>query len=75
MRKLGSTIEPLIEPALLRQGFTINKMIANWAQIVGEISDWCTPVSISFPKNSRVGGTLKLNISSGRGPEALAITV
>jgi hypothetical protein len=74
MRRLSTMIDPLIEPALLKRGFAINKLVSHWPQIVGDIAEWCRPAGLSFPRDSQREGTLKLQIASGRGPQAQAMS-
>ncbi len=38
------------------------------------MSSWCRPDAVSFPHDSRTDGTLKLQISSGHGPQAQALS-
>ena len=74
MRRLSTMVDPLIEPALLKRGFAINKLISHWQFIVGDIAKWCRPDSLSFPRGCQSDGTLKLQIVSGRGPQAQAMS-
>lgn len=74
MRRLSTMVDPMIEPALLKRGFAINKLISHWPQIVGDIAEWCRPAGLSFPRDSQRDGTLKLQIASGRGPQAQAMS-
>ena len=74
MRRLSTMVDPLIEPALLKRGFAINKLISHWQVIVGDIAKWCRPDSLSFPRGCQSDGTLKLQIVSGRGPQAQAMS-
>ena len=67
-------VDPLIEPAVLKRGFAINRLVSHWQDIVGDIAVWCRPARISFPQGSQRDGTLKLHIASGRGPEAQAMS-
>ena len=74
LRRLSTMVEPLIEPALLKRGFAINRLVSHWQDIVGDIAVWCRPARISFPKGSQRDGTLNLQIASGRGPQAQAMS-
>ena len=74
MQRLSSMIEPMIEPSALNRGFAINRLVSHWDEIVGDIAQWCRPDGISFNRNSRIDGTLKLQIASGRGPQAQAMS-
>ena len=74
MRRLSTMVDPLIEPALLKRGFAINRLVSHWQDIVGDIAMWCRPARISFPQGSRRNGTLKVQIASGRGPQAQAMS-
>ena len=74
MRRLSRMVDPLIEPAVLKRGFTINRLVSHWQDIVGDIAIWCRPARISFPQGNQRDGTLKLQIASGRGPQAQAMS-
>ena len=74
LRRLSTMVDPLIEPALLKRGFAINRLVSHWQDIVGDIAMWCRPARISFPKGSRRDGTLKVQIASGYGPQAQAMS-
>ena len=63
-------IEPMVAPAAQERGFAISRLILHWRDIVGDLSEWCRPASIQFTRDSRNNGTLKLQIASGRGPQA-----
>ena len=67
-------VEPMIAPSARERGFAISRIISHWNDIVGSLSEWCRPASIHFPRGSRNNGTLKLQIASGRGPQAQAVT-
>ena len=74
MRRLSTMIEPMIAPSAKERGFAISRLISHWREIVGDISEWCRPADIHFTRGSRNNGTLKLQITSGRGPQAQAIS-
>ena len=74
MRRLSTMIEPMIAPSARERGFAISRLIAHWNNTVGSLSEWCRPTDIHFPRGSRNNGTLKLQIASGRGPQAQAMT-
>lgn len=67
-------IEPMVAPSARERGFAISRIISHWHDIVGSLSEWCRPADIHFPHGSRNNGTLKLQIVSGRGPQAQAMT-
>lgn len=74
MRRLSTMIEPMVAPSARERGFAISRIISHWHDTVGDLSDWCRPTNIQFPRGSRNNGTLKLQIASGRGPQAQAMT-
>ena len=74
MRRLSTMIEPMIAPSAKERGFAISRLISHWHEIVGDISEWCRPADIHFPRGSPNNGTLKLHIVSGRGPQAQAMS-
>ena len=74
MKRLSTMIDPMIAPSAKARGFAIGRIVSHWHDIVGNISSWCRPDTVSFPRNSRTGGTLRLQITSGRGPQAQAIS-
>ena len=66
-------IEPMVAPSARERGFAISRIISHWHDIVGSLSEWCRPADIHFPRGSRNNGTLRLQIASGRGPQAQAM--
>ena len=74
MRRLSTMIEPMVAPSAREHGFAISRIISHWHDTVGSLSKWCRPATIHFPRGSRNNGTLKLQIESGRGPQAQAMT-
>jgi len=74
MRRLSTMIEPMVAPSANERGFAISRLISHWHDIVGDTAAWCRPADIHFPRGSRNNGTLKLQIASGRGPQAQAIS-
>ena len=67
-------IEPMVAPSAQERGFAISRLISHWHDIVGDTAAWCRPADIHFPRGSRNNGTLKLQITSGRGPQAQAMS-
>ena len=74
MRRLSTMIEPMVAPSANERGFAISRLISHWHDIVGDTAAWCRPADIHFPRDSRNNGTLKLQITSGRGPQAQAMS-
>ena len=74
MRRLSTMIEPMVAPSANERGFAISRLISHWYDIVGDTAAWCRPADIHFPRGSRNNGTLKLQIASGRGPQAQAMS-
>ena len=74
MRRLSTMIEPMVAPSANERGFAISRLISHWHDIVGDTAAWCRPADIHFPRGSRNNGTLKLQIASGRGPQAQAMS-
>jgi hypothetical protein len=74
MRRLSTMIEPMVAPSANERGFAISRLISHWPDIVGDTAAWCRPADIQFPRGSRNNGTLKLQIASGRGPQAQAMS-
>jgi len=74
MKRLSTMIDPMIAPSARERGFAIGRILTHWHDIVGDCAAWCRPDSVSFPKNSRTDGTLRLQIASGRGPQAQAMS-
>ena len=67
-------VDPMIAPSARARGFTIGRILSQWPDIVGEMASWCRPDAVAFPRDSRSDGTLKLQIASGRGPLAQAMS-
>ena len=74
MKRLSTMIDPMIAPSAKARGFAIGRIVSHWHDIVGDMSFWCRPESVSFPHDSRTDGTLRLQIASGRGPQAQAMS-
>ena len=67
--RLGRITEGLLGPALAARGFTHSRIVTSWPGIAGEAAAWSEPANISFPRGKSDGGTLVVNVRSGRGPE------
>ena len=74
MKRLSTMIDPMIAPSAKARGFAIGRILSHWYDIVGDMASWCHPDTVSFPRDSRTDGTLKLQIASGRGPQAQALS-
>jgi hypothetical protein len=74
MKRLSTMIDPMIAPSAKARGFAIGRIVSHWHDIVGDVSSWCRPDAVSFPRDSRTDGTLRLRIASGRGPQAQALS-
>ena len=74
MRRLSTMIEPMVAPSAQERGFAISRLISHWHDIVGDTAAWCRPTDIHFPRGNSNNGTLKLQITSGRGPQAQAMS-
>ena len=74
MRRLSTMIGPMVAPSARERGFVISRIVSHWNDVVGSLSEWCRPADIDFPRGSRNNGTLKLQIASGRGPQAQAMS-
>ena len=74
LKRLSTMIDPMIAPSARARGFAIGRILSHWHDIVGDMSSWCRPDAVSFPRDSRTNGTLRLQIDSGRGPQAQAMS-
>ena len=74
MKRLSTMIDPMIAPSAKARGFAIGRILSHWHDIVGDMASWCRPDTVSFPRDRRTDGTLKLKIASGRGPQAQAMS-
>ena len=74
MKRLSTMIDPMIAPSAKARGFALGRIVSHWHDIVGDVSSWCRPDAVSFPPNSRTDGTLRLQIATGRGPQAQAMS-
>ena len=74
MKRLSTMIDPMIAPSAKARGFTIGRIVSHWQDIVGDMSSWCRPDAVFFPRDSRTDGTIRLQIASGRGPQAQAMS-
>ena len=66
-------IGPMVAPSARYRGFAVSRLVSHWHDTVGDLSDWCRPADIHFPRGGRKNGILKLQIESGRGPHAQAM--
>ena len=67
-------LDPMIAPSAKSRGFVIGRIVSHWHDIVGDMSSWCRPDAVTFPRDSCSDGTLRLQIASGRGPQAQAMS-
>ena len=74
MKRLSTIVDPMIAPSAKARGIAIERIVSHWRDIVGDMSSWCRPDAVSFPRDSRTDGTLRLQITSGRGPQAQAMS-
>ena len=74
MKRLSTMIDTMIAPSTKARGFAIERIVSHWHDIDGDMSSWCRPDAVSFPRDSRTDGTLRLQITSGRGPQAQAMS-
>ena len=74
MKRLSTMIDPMIAPSAKARGFAIGRIVSHWHDIVGDMSSWCRPDAVSFPRDKHTDGTLRLQIASGRGPQAQAMS-
>ena len=74
MKRLSTMIDPMIAANAKARGFAIGRILSHWHDIAGDMAPWCRPDTLSFPRDSRTDGTLKLQIASGRGPQAQAMS-
>lgn len=69
-RHVAQFVEKLVTPLVHKMGFASAALILDWAKIVGpQLALHTEVVKASFPKGSRTGGTLYLNVTSGLGME------
>ena len=64
MKRLSSMIDPMITPSAKARGFAIGRILSHWHDIVGDMASWCRPDTVSFPRDRRTDGTLKLKIDA-----------
>ena len=74
LKRLSTVIDPMIAPSAKARGFAIGRIVSHWHDIVGDMSSWCRPDTLYFPRDSRTDGTLRLQIAPGRGPQAQAMS-
>ena len=74
MKRLSTMIDSMIAPSAKARGFAIGRIVSHWHDIVGDVSSWCRPDAVSFPRDSRTEGTLRLQIAPGRDPQAQAMS-
>ena len=64
-RAIGNNIQKIVKPILGRRGFGVEVIVNGWVDIVGPLLAKHTfPEQISYPKGSRLDGTLNLRIDS-----------
>ena len=65
-RSMAQLIPRLTKPILGKRGLAQADIVLNWPNIVGlEITKFCQPEKITFPKGLRHNGTLHLRASAG----------
>jgi hypothetical protein len=70
LRMLGATVPRLTDKALRKRGFVESAIVHRWSSIVGaEVGSWCTPDQVAFPRDRRVGATLRLLVHGARALE------
>ena len=70
LRMLGATVPRLTDKALRKRGFVESAIVHRWSNIVGaEVGSWCTPDQVAFPRDRRVGATLRLLVHGARALE------
>lgn len=74
MRRLSTMMGSMVAPSAQERGFAISRLISHWRNIVGDLSEWCRPAGIHFARGNRNKGILKLQIETGRGPQAQAMS-
>ena len=64
-RAIGASIEKIVKPILGHRGFGVATIVNGWADIVGPLLAKHTfPEQISYPRGSRLDGTLNLRIDN-----------
>jgi len=64
-RAIGATIEKLTKPVFGRRGFGQSAILNRWPDIIGAtLSAHSLPEKISYPRDERANGTLRIRISS-----------
>ena len=65
IRSISASVERLTRPIFQRRGFGGAGIIVHWPDIVGShLAGACLPERISYPGQSRRGGTLHLRVDS-----------
>lgn len=64
-RTIGADVEKIVKPILSGRGFGATTIVNSWVDVVGIVLAKHTfPEKISYPRGSRLGGTLHLRINS-----------
>jgi hypothetical protein len=65
IRSISASVERLTRPIFQRRGFGGASIVEHWPDIVGsQLGGACLPERISYPGQSRRGGTLLLRVGS-----------
>lgn len=60
---IAECLSPIVTPAMKKRGFGEYKIITEWETIVGhELARVTRPQKVSFPPQSKTGGTLHLHV-------------
>ncbi|NVJ96734.1 MAG: DUF721 domain-containing protein [Alphaproteobacteria bacterium] len=69
MQPASRVASSLVSTAIRKQGFVQAEIVTRWAHIVGpELAESTVPVSLRFPRGSRIGATLRVRCPSAFAP-------
>ncbi|MBE6444681.1 MAG: DUF721 domain-containing protein [Alphaproteobacteria bacterium] len=62
---VGKMLKPLAKNLLGSNGFSEIDLLSNWNDIAGDMAEYTLPIGISYPKGSKQGGTIQIEVPGG----------
>ena len=70
LKNINSAFTKVADKFLKKRGFIESAVVYKWGSIIGEeLSGWCYPTRLSFPRDKTLGATLYLDVLGARSVE------
>jgi len=70
LKNVNFSLNKVADKVLKKRGFIESAVVYRWTSIVGkELSEWCYPTRLSFPRNKTLGATMFLDVLGARSLE------